>query len=80
MHQKKTHFHSLWRVLREHVHRVPADVRVDKNKLADVTEDPGRARIQLHPPQRVRAQVEEVQVRDVGHDGADLTNTKASGY
>lgn len=55
-------------------------MRVDKNKLADVTEDVGRGGIQRHPLQRVRAQVQEVQMGDVGDDGADLTNTKASSY
>lgn len=62
------------------MHRVPGDVCVDKNKLADVTEDIGRGRIQHHPLQGVHAQVEEVQVGHVGHDGADLTNKKASSY
>lgn len=53
---------------------------VDKNKLADVTEDIGRGRIQHRPLQRVHAQVEEVQMGHVGHDGADLTDIKASSY
>lgn len=60
----------------ERVHIVPADLRVDEDEPADAAEDLGPSELQLHLVQRVHAQVEEIQVRDVGHDGTDLATHK----
>lgn len=68
--------HLLWCVLCECVHGVPADVCVNEDKFPDPAEDLGHAGLQLYAAQRVHAQVEEVQVGDVGHDGADLATHK----
>lgn len=68
--------HLLWCVLCECVHSVPADVCVNEDKFPDPAEDLGHAGLQLYAAQRVHAQVEEVQVGDVGHDGADLATHK----
>ena len=68
--------HSLRCVSCERVHAVPADVCVDEDKLPDPGEHLGRAGLQLDAPQRVHAQIEEVQVGDVGNDGADLATPK----
>lgn len=54
------------------MHGVPADMRVIEDELSDPTEHVCHAGLQMHAAQRVHAQIEEVQVRDVGHDGADL--------
>lgn len=69
--------HLLWGVLRECVHRVPADLCVDEDEPPHSGEDVGHAGLQLHAAQRVHAQVEEVQARDAGDDGADLSNRDA---
>lgn len=57
------------------MHGVPADLRVDEHEPSDPGEDVGHAGLQLHAAQRVHAQVEEVQARDVGDDGANLRET-----
>lgn len=62
----------LWRVLCECVHGVPADVCVNEDQLSDLGEILGHAGLQLRAIQRVRAQIEEVQVGDAGNNGADL--------
>lgn len=54
------------------MHTVPADVCVIEDEMSDPEEYLGHAGLQLHAAQRVHAQVQEVQVRDVGNDGADL--------
>lgn len=66
--------HLLRHVPCEHVHGVPADVRVNEDEFADPAEDLGGGGHQLDAAQRVHAQIEEIQVGDVGHDGADLGN------
>lgn len=66
-------------MLCECVHRVPTDVCVDQDKSPDPGENLSHAGLQLHAAQRVRAQIEEVQVGDVGNNSADLathTNRK----
>lgn len=69
--------HLLWCVLCQCVHGVPADVCVNEDKLPDPGEHLGHAGLQLDAPQRVHAQIEEVQVGDVCNDGADLATPKA---
>lgn len=68
--------HLLWRMLCEFVHGVPADVGVDEDKLSNLGENLSHAGLQLYAAQRVHAQIEEVQVGDVGNDGADLATHK----
>lgn len=68
--------HLLWCILCECVHSVPADVCVNEDKSSDSGENLGHAGLQLHAAQRVHAQVQEVQVGDVGNDGADLVTHK----
>lgn len=63
-------------MLRQRVHRVPADLGVDENESPDSGENIRHAGVQLHAAQGVHAQVEEVQVRDAGDDGADLQKNK----
>lgn len=67
----------LWHVPCERVHSVPADLRVNEDESADAAEDFGPSWFQLHLVQRVHAQVEEIQVRDVGHNSADLAIRKS---
>lgn len=66
----------LWCVLREGVHRVPADLCVYEDKSPDSGENVRHAGLQLHPTQRIHAQVEKVQVGDVGNNGANLVMMK----
>lgn len=54
------------------MHAVPAYVCVNKDQSSEPGENVSHARLQLHATQRVHAQIEEVQVGDVGHNGADL--------
>lgn len=54
------------------MHGVPADMCVNQDKPSDPGEDVSHAGLQLHAIQRVHAQVKEVQVGDIGHNGADL--------
>lgn len=63
-------------MLCEFVHGVPADVRVDEDKLSDPGENLSHAGIQLYAAQGVHAQIEEVQVGDAGNNGADLATHK----
>lgn len=77
MPQLKTRQNLLGHVLRECVHSVPADLRVNEDEPADAAEDFGPSWFQLHLAQRVHAQVEKIQVRDVGHNGADLATRKS---
>lgn len=64
--------HLLWCMLRECVHSVPADVCVNQDKSSNPGENVSHAGLQLHAVQWVHAQVEEVQVGDIGHNCADL--------
>lgn len=63
-------------MLCERVHSVPADLRVNEDEFPDPAEDLSHAGVQLYATQRVHAQIEEVQVGDVGHNGADLATHK----
>lgn len=63
-------------MLRECVHARPAEVCVNEDEFSDPAENLGHAGLQLCAAQRVHAQVEEVQVGGVGHDGADLATHK----
>lgn len=72
----KTREDLLGHVPCEHVHSVPVDLCVDEDKLANTAEDLSPSWLQFHAVQRVHAQVEEIQVWDVGHDGADLATHK----
>jgi len=60
----------------ERVHAVPADVCVDEEKLSDPEEHLRQAGLQLYAAQRVHAQIEDVQVGDVGNNVADLGTKK----
>lgn len=68
--------HLLWSVPGERVHSLPADLRVNQDEFPDPAEDLSHPGVQLHATQRVHAQIEEVQVGDVGHNGADLATHK----
>ena len=70
--------HLLRCVLCERVHGVPADLCIIEDKSSDSGENLGHAGLQLYAAQRVHAQVQEVQVGDVGNDGADLRNTSVN--
>lgn len=77
MSRLKTREHLLGHVACEHVHSVPADLRVNEDEPADAAKDFCPSWFQLHLAQRVHAQVEEIQVRDVGDNGADLATHKS---
>ena len=66
----------LWGVAGERVHGVPRDVGVDEDQPAHPGEHLGQAGLQLHAAQRVPAQIQEVQMRDVGDDGPNLATPK----